>query len=205
MVGNTPWKLTEDESPTFYLPLYSGAWTGVAIAVRSDMDAAALAAPIEKLLVQFDPDLPVANVLTMEQSLGKSTLDESFTSTLVLAFAVIALLLAAVGLYGVLVYLGTQRTGEIGIRIALGATRNSVLRLMLLDGLRPAVAGLVVGLVAGGFAVRLLRSLLYGTSPVDWSVFAEVTLVLTLVAVVACALPAWRASRLDPMQALRTE
>ena len=141
----------------------------------------------------------------MEQSLGKSTLDESFTSTLVLVFAVIALLLAAVGLYGVLVYLGTQRTGEIGIRIALGATRNSVLRLMLMDGLQPAVAGLVLGLVTGGFAVRLLRTLLYGTSPLDWSVFAEVTVVLTLVAVIACALPAWRASLLDPMQALRME
>jgi putative ABC transport system permease protein len=149
VVGNTLWKLTEDESPTMYFPLYSGTWTGAAIAVRSDMNAAALAAPIEKLLAEFDPDLPVANVLTMEQALGKSTLDESFTSTLVLVFAVIALLLAAVGLYGVLVYLGTQRTGEIGIRIALGATRNSVLGLMLMDGLRPAVAGLVLGLVTG--------------------------------------------------------
>ena len=205
VVGNTLWKLTEDESPTLYFPLFSGTWSGAAIAVRSDMNAAALAAPIEKLLVQFDPDLPVANVLTMEQALGKSTLDESFTSTLVLTFAVIALVLAAVGLYGVLVYLGTQRTGEIGIRIALGATRNSVLRLMLLDGLRPAVAGLVVGLVAGGFAVRLLRSLLYGINPLDRGVFAEVAMVLTLVAVMACALPAWRALRLDPMQALRME
>jgi putative ABC transport system permease protein len=205
VVGNTLWKLTEDESPTMYFPLYTGTWTGAAIAVRSNMDAASLAAPIEKLLAQADPDLPVANVLTMEQSLGKSTLDESFTSTMVLAFAVIALVLAAVGLYGVLVYLGTQRTGEIGIRIALGAPRNSVLRLMLLDGLRPAVAGLVMGLVAGGFAVRLLRTLLYGTSPLDWSVFAEVTAVLAVVAVMACALPAWRASRLDSMQALRME
>ena len=74
-----------------------------------------------------------------------------------------------------------------------------------MDGLWPAVAGLVVGLVAGGFAVRLLRTLLYGTSPLDWGVFAEVTAVLTVVAVMACALPAWRASRLDPMQALRME
>jgi len=205
VVGNTLWNLTEDESPTMYFPLYSGTWAGASIAVRSDMNAASLAAPIEKLLAQFDPDLPVANVLTMEQSLGKSTLDQSFTSTLVLAFAVIALVLAAVGLYGVLVYLGTQRTGEIGIRIALGASRNSVLRLMLMDGLRPAVAGRVVGLVAGGFAVRLLRTLLYGTSPLDWGVFAGVTAVLTVVGVMACALPAWRASRLDPMQALRME
>jgi putative ABC transport system permease protein len=105
----------------------------------------------------------------------------------------------------VLVYLGTQRTGEIGIRIALGATRSSVLRLMLMDGLRPAAAGLAAGLIAAAFAVRLMRTLLYGTSPLDWSVFAEVTVVLAAVAVMACALPAWRASRLDPMRALRME
>jgi hypothetical protein len=105
------------------------------------LDAASLATPIEKLLAQFDPDLPVSNVLTMEQSIGKSTPDVSFTSILVLAFAVIALFLAAVGLYGVVSYLGTQRTGEIGIRIALGAPRNFVLRLMLLDGLWPAAVG----------------------------------------------------------------
>jgi predicted permease len=205
VVGNTLWKLVEEESPTLYFPLYSGGWPSAAIAIRSDMDAASLAAPIEKLLAQFDPDLPVANVLTMEQSLGKSTLDESFTSTLVLVFAVIALLLAAVGLYGVLVYLGTQRTSEIGIRIALGASRNSVLRLMLLDGLRPAVAGLATGLIVAAFVVRLLRTLLYGISPLDWSVFAAVTLVLAIVATLACALPAWRTSRLNPVQALRMD
>ena len=205
VVGNTLWRLTEQEQPTLYFPLYSGGWPSAGVAVRSDMDAASLAVPIEKLMTQIDSDLPVSDVLTMEQSIGKSTLDENFTSTLVLAFAVIALVLAAVGLYGVLVYLGTQRTGEIGIRIALGAPRSSVLRLMLLDGLRPAAAGLIVGLVAGGFAVRLIRSLLYGINPSDWGVFTEVTLVLSLVAVLACALPAWRASRLDPMQALRIQ
>jgi putative ABC transport system permease protein len=205
VVGNTLWGLTEEESPTLYFPLYSGGWPSAAIAVQSDMNVASLVAPIEKLLAQFDPDLPVANVLTMEQSIGKSTLDESFTSTLVLAFAVIALLLAAVGLYGVLVYLGTQRTSEIGIRIALGASRNSVLRLMLLDGLRPAVAGLAAGLIVAAFVVRLLRTLLYGISPLDWSVFAAVTMVVALVATLACALPAWHTSRLNPIQALRMQ
>jgi predicted permease len=205
VVGNTLWGLTEEETPTLYFPLFSGGWPGASIGVRSDLDAASLAAPVEKLLAQLDPDLPVSNVLTMEQSIGMSTLDESFTSALVLAFAVMALLLAAVGLYGVLSYLGTQRTGEIGIRIALGAQRNSVLRLMLIDGLRPAAAGLAIGLVASCFSVRLIRSLLYGTSPLDWSVFAAVAALLAVVAALACALPAWRASRLDPMQALRME
>jgi putative ABC transport system permease protein len=205
VVGNTLWGLTEDEAPTLYFPLYSGGWPEASIAIRSDLDAASLATPIEKLLAQFDPDLPVSNVLTMEQSIGKSTLDASFTSILVLAFAVIALFLAAVGLYGVLSYLGTQRTGEIGIRIALGAPRTSVLRLMLLDGLWPAAVGLVIGMLVGALAVRLIRTMLYGTNPLDWTVFAEVTVVLSLVAASACALPAWRASRLDPMQALRME
>ena len=205
VVGNALWSLTEDETPTLYFPLYSGGWPSASIAVRSSLDATSLSAPIEKMLAQIDPDLPVADVLTMEQSIGKSTLDASFTSLLVLAFAVIALLLAAVGLYGVLSYLGTQRTGEIGIRIALGAQRNTVLRLMLFDGLRAAAAGLVAGLIAGAFAVRLIRNLLYGTSPLDWSVFAAVAAVLSFVAALACALPAWRASRLDPMKALRTE
>ncbi len=205
VAGNTLWSVTEEEMPTMYFPLYSGVWPGQSIAVRADVDAATLATPIEKLLAQLDPDLPVANVLTMEQSIGKSTLDAQFTASLVLGFSVIALLLAAVGLYGVLAYLATQRTGEIGIRIALGAKRGAVLRLILLDGLRPAAIGLAAGLVASGFTVGLIRSMLFGVSPMDWSVFAEVAALLMAVAVLACAAPAWRASRLDPMQALRTE
>jgi len=169
----TLWQLTEEEAPTLYFSLYSGWWAEASIAVRSDLDAVSLATPIEKILAQLDPDLPVSDVLTMEQSIDKSTVDASFTSILVLTFAVIALFLAAVGLYNVLSYLGTQRTGEIGIRIALGASRNSVLRLMLLDGLRPAGLGLVLGIVAGASMVRPIRSLLYNSNALDWSVFAE--------------------------------
>jgi putative ABC transport system permease protein len=205
VVGDTIWDLKEPESPTLYFPLYSGGWPWAAIAVRSDEDVSSLALPIQKTLAQIDPDLPVSDVLTMEQSIGKSTLDESFTSRLVLAFAVIALLLAAVGLYGVLSYLVTQRTGEIGIRIALGAQRGQVLTLMLWDGLRPAWVGLAVGLAGSALAVQLIRDMLYGTSPMDWTVYAEVALLLFAVAVAACSLPAWRASRLNPMEALRAE
>ena len=138
----------------------------------------------------------------MEQSIGKSTLDANFTSMLVLAFAITALLLAAVGLYGVLSYLATQRTSEIGIRIALGAQRSSVLRLLLFDGLAPAWIGLVLGLIASRLhCTVLIRSMLYGAQALDLSIFAAVAALLLLVAATACAIPAWRASRLYPMAA----
>ena len=124
---------------------------------------------------------------------------------LVLAFAVLSLMLASVGLYGVLSYLTMQRTGEIGVRMALGAQRRQVLRMMLGDGLRPALYGLVLGLAASAGAVRLIQSMLYGTRPLDPAIFAAVAATLLLVAALACLIPACRASQIDPMQALRTE
>ncbi len=205
VVGDTLWALTEQDTTMMYFPLYSGGWSNTSIGVRSDGDVTSLALPIQKVLGELDPDLPVSDVLTMDQSIGRSTVDASFASSLVMAFAVIALVLAAVGLYGVLSYIVTQRTSEIGIRIALGAQRGTVLRLILSDGLRPAWIGLLLGLVGSGFAVQLIRTMLYGTRALDWALFAEVGTVLALVAGVACAIPAWRASRLDPMQALRIE
>ena len=141
----------------------------------------------------------------MDQMIGKSTLDASFNATLVLAFAILSLTLAAVGLFGVLSYIVAQRTTEIGVRIALGAQRAEVLRLMLSDGLRPASLGLVLGLAGGATTSQLLRDLLYGVPPLDSSVYATVTILLLAVASMACLLPAWRASRLDPVQALRNE
>jgi ABC-type antimicrobial peptide transport system permease subunit len=141
----------------------------------------------------------------MEQIIGKSTADSSFDATLVLAFAVLSLILAAVGLYGVLAYMVAQRTTEIGIRIALGARREQVMKLVLLDGLRPTLIGLAAGIACSLAAVRLMQAVLYGTSPLDPFVFVSVIVTLFLVATAACALPAWRASRLDPVQALRAE
>jgi len=147
----------------------------------------------------------VSNVMTLREAIGKSTVDSEFDSILVLAFAVIALVLAATGLYGVLAYLVTQRTSEIGIRIALGAQRSELLRLILIDGLQPALIGLTIGLPVSAAAVRLIRSMLYETQPLDPAVFTAVGGVLLLVALVACLGPAWRASRLDPIRALRME
>lgn len=205
VVGNTLWHLDEQEGATMYFPLYYGGWNNVTIAVRADHNVESLALPVQKLIAQMDPGLPVANVLTMEQSLGKATMDANVTSMLVLAFAVISLILAAVGLYGVLSYLVTQRTGEIGIRMALGAQRQDVLRQMLLDGIRPALLGVIVGLGASAACVQWIRSMLYGTKPLDPTVFASVTGLLLAVAAFACFLPAWHAARLNPMEALRNE
>ena len=116
-----------------------------------------------------------------------------------------ALVLAAAGLYGVLAYLVTQRTSELGIRIALGASRERLLSVVLFDGLRPALLGLLIGLAGAALAARLIKSMLYQTEPLDPIVFAAVAAILLAVAAIACIVPAWRASRLDPMQALRTE
>jgi ABC-type antimicrobial peptide transport system permease subunit len=141
----------------------------------------------------------------MQQVVGKSTATQSFSATLVLAFAALSLLLAAIGLYGVLSYLVAQRNTEIGIRMALGAQRSEVLRLVLFDGLRPVLIGLVIGLVGGGTAASFIRSILYGTSPLDPMVLSVMVASLLLTAVIACVLPAIRASKIEPMQALRIQ
>ena len=150
-------------------------------------------------------NLAASDVLTMDEVLGRNTLEASFDATLLLVFAALSLLLAAVGLFGVLSYIVAQRTTEIGIRIALGAKRAQILRLTLVDGLRPAFFGLLLGLAASAGSVKLIESMLFGRRPFDPIVFAVVSATLLAVAALACAMPAWRASRLDPMQALRTE
>jgi putative ABC transport system permease protein len=207
VVGDTRWMISQPMQPTFYVPLLHGDYNFVALAVRSssNVDVESLAMPIQKIFSQLDPDLPVSDVLTMRQNIGLATLQDQFNSTLVLVFAIIALVLAAVGLYGVLSYLVTQRTSELGIRMALGAQRTEVMRLTLADGLAPVLIGLIAGLAGGAVVVQLLRTMLYGMSPFDWTVFSTVTFVLAITAAGACALPAWRATRLDPAQALRTE
>jgi len=149
--------------------------------------------------------LPVSDVLTVRQMIERSLGNASLSARLVLGFAVLSLILASVGLYGVLSYLTTQRTGEIGVRMALGARREQVVTLMLGEGLRPALYGLVLGLVVSAAAVRLIESMLYGTRPLDPAIFAAVAATLLAVAALACLVPAWRASRIDPMQALRSE
>src|SRR5579864_5109562 len=173
--------------------------------MRTGSDPLAVSVPVQKLVAELDPELPVHDVFTMQQIVAGSLVNASLSASLVLGFAILALILASVGLYGVLSYLTTQRTGEIGLRMALGARREQVVRLMLGDGLRPALYGLVLGLTASIGAVRLIQSMLYATRPLDPAVFGAVAITLVAVTALSCLVPAWRASRIDPMQALRTE
>jgi putative ABC transport system permease protein len=185
------------------MPIFGSS--SATLLVRSTHNVEALSIPIQRVINTTDRDLPVSHVETLRETIAKSTLGSEFNSLLVLGFAIIALVLAAAGLYGVLAYLVTQRTNELGVRIALGAQRAQILRLTLLDGLRPALAGLIAGLAGSAVVVRLIRSLLYGIEPYDSTVFLVVITILLAVAALACTIPAWRASRLDPLQALRME
>jgi len=189
-----------------YFPVLSGANDqGFTLVVRTTSNPLTLSVPIQKQIAQIDPQLPVSDVFTMQQIVERSLGNASLSASLVLAFALLSLLLASVGLYGILSYVTAQRTGEIGVRLALGAQRGHVVRQMLGDGLRPALYGTALGLAVSAGTVHLIESMLYGTRPLDPAIFAAVAGTLLGVAALACLLPAWRASRIDPMQALRME
>jgi len=205
VVGDMRYDIGEAPKETKYFSLQDGTENYGTLVIRSSRDVETLALPVQRVIQGMDRDLPVADVLTMNQLLGKGTLDASFNTTLLTGFAALSLILAAVGLFGVLSYIAAQRTWEIGIRLALGARREQVLGKMLSDGLRPALAGLTLGLAASAEVSRLMRDMLYETRPLDPMVFVTVSATLLIVAALACLVPAWRASRVDPMQALRTE
>ena len=205
VVGDTRYRLAERPEPTMYFPIDAGTFSGAALVVRAARDPERLALPIQKVIQQMDRELSVSDVLTMNQIVNKSSLDANFEATLLAALAGISLLLAAVGLFGVLAYLVTQRRTEIGIRLALGAQREHVLLLMLLDGLAPALGGAAAGSLLAIAVAQLIRSSLYATKSLDPSVFAGVIGLLFGVATTACLIPAWRASRVKPATVLRSE
>jgi putative ABC transport system permease protein len=204
VVGDTLYQVGKEPKATMYFPILEGRGDAT-LAVHTATDALQFSVPLQKQIASLDPELPVSHVLTMNQIIGASLVNASLSATLVLAFAVLSLILASVGLYGVLSYLTTQRTSELGIRMALGAQRDHLLQLMLMDGLRPALFGLGLGLVMSFAATRIFQSMLFGTKPLDPVVLSGVIATLVAVAVLACLAPAWRASRVDPMKALRTE
>ena len=175
------------------------------LAVRTSAAPEKMVTAIREQVYALDPDQPVADVKTMDERLNQSLSQPRFSALLLGLFAVVALLLAAVGIYGVMSYLVTQRTHEIGIRMALGASPQDVLKLIVGHGMGLTLIGVACGLCAALLLTRFLSSLLFNVSSFDPATYAGVSLLLILVALVACYIPARRATRVDPMEALHYE
>jgi len=182
-----------------------GALTSLSIAVRGLADPAALAAAVRTAAWGLDRQLALGSVRTMDQVISRSTASRRFSLFLLTSFAALALLLAAIGIYAVLAYSVARRTHEIGVRMAMGARRDDIVRLVLGQGLGLAAVGLVFGVLGALGLTHFLRSLLYEVQPSDPLTFAVVLLLLVSVSVAASCLPARRAVRVDPMVALRYE
>ena len=200
--------LAEESRPYFYLPLSQRYRSPSTIIVRSASDPAALAVPLQRLINDMDPDLPVFNVRTMERHVRDSVfglMPLRVGAAMAAVQGVIGLLLAVTGLYAVVSYAVTRRTREIGVRIALGAERRDVLRLVVREGMRLSLVGLGIGLVMALVVGFVLSRVLYGLRPLDIAVFASVTMLLVAVSAVACYLPARHATDVDPLVALRYE
>jgi putative ABC transport system permease protein len=195
--------LESQSPPTMYLPSLNVVRPN--LVVRTAGDPLAMASAVRTAVQSLDKDQPLANLRSMDQILYSSVAEPRFRTTLLGAFAALALALAGVGIYGVMSYTVARRTHEIGIRMALGASSGDTLRLVVGRGMTLALIGVGVGLGAAFGLTRLLSTLLFGVSPTDPMTFAAITVLLTSVAGVACYLPARRATRLDPMSALRCE
>jgi putative ABC transport system permease protein len=173
--------------------------------VRTAADPLALHQPIAAVVRSIDPDLPMADVKTMDQVIADSTSRARFTTILFGAFAFVALVLAALGIYGVMAFAVAQRTHEIGLRIALGAGRSRVVRQVLRDGMTTALLGTLIGSAGAYFVARGMRGMVPGVGPGDPTAFIVVAATLIGAALVACLVPASRAASVDPMTALRQE
>jgi putative ABC transport system permease protein len=191
--------------PEVYFPYAQATHPSMSIVVRAASNPSSLVAAMKSQIQGIDKDLPVADVSTMEQLLSQSVSGRRFNMLLLTVFAVAALVLAAVGIYGVMSYSVSQRTHEIGIRMALGARTSEVLKLVITHGMFLTLAGLAVGFVASLLLTQLMSSMLFGVTATDPITFAAVSLLLAGVALGACLMPARRAARVDPMVALRHE
>jgi putative ABC transport system permease protein len=191
--------------PEVYVPYWQWPMQGPTILVRTTGDPAMLAEAIRRETKTVMPNLPPPLISTMDELLAETVAQPRLQTGLLSLFAGIALLLAALGLYGVLAYLVTQRTREIGVRMALGAQKRNVLSLVIGQGMKLALAGVALGLLVALALTRVLRSLLYDVKPTDPLTFVAVSLLLILIALIACWLPARRAARVHPMEALRYE
>jgi putative ABC transport system permease protein len=197
------WGLDRHANPEMYLPQRQMVWTGLTYVLATTGDPAMLAGAVREQLREVDPDLPLSDVRTMEQVAARSVAARRGAMMLLAIFGGLALVLAAAGIYGVMAHIVAQRTAEIGVRMALGSTPGGVMRLILQEGAANAVAGLAIGLAAGVAIMRLFSTALYGVRAGDPITLAGVAFILLGTSLVACLVPARRAMRVDPVQALR--
>jgi putative ABC transport system permease protein len=205
VVGDVRNIALNDEQPTMYYSSTFRVWASMEVAVRTQLRPETILPAVRERMRAIDPEMALAAVQTLEEGISSSAAQPRFNTVLLVAFAGLALAIAAVGIYGVLAYSVSQRTHEIGVRMALGAGQAEVMRLVVVKGMAVAGAGLVTGLVASVAARRVLASLLFGLEARDPLTLAGAAVALAGVALLACVVPAWRASRVDPVVALRSE
>jgi len=197
--------LNEEPRPEIYIPFTQHPLAFMTLVVRTDGAPSGFVAAVRSQVQAVDKDQPISNVRTMEERLTSAVSQRRFNLILLAIFAGLALSLAAVGIYGVMSYLVTQRTHEIGVRMALGAQTRDVLRLVVRQGMTLALSGVALGLITALGLTRLIKNLLFGVSTTDPATFSAIALLVALVALLACYIPARRATKVDPMIALRSE
>jgi len=195
--------LKEAGEPTYYLPAAQVPLQDMMLLVRTSSEPTAIISSVQRAVWTIDPNQAISDVKTMEQVISDSVAQPRFNMFLMVMFGVLALLLAVVGIYGLLSYAVTQRKQELGIRMALGANRVDVLKLVLRQGMTLALLGEAVGLIGALALTRVMRGLLFGIGPFDAGTFVTVAIATTLVALAACYIPARRATKVDPLVALR--
>jgi putative ABC transport system permease protein len=188
-----------------YLPYMQSSVLPLNLVLRTGIEPSNVASVVRAAVREIDRDLPIYNIRTMEQYVSDQTAPRRLATILLGVFALVALVLAAIGIYGVMAYSVTQRTHEIGIRMALGAERRDVLKLVVRQGMTLTLVGVGIGLGGAFGLTRLMASILFGVSATDLMTFATIPVVLVIVAVVACYVPARRATKVDPIIALRYE
>jgi predicted permease len=195
----------DDGFPEIDVPFWQSPWPGSGVAVRTAGDPASVQKSLAAVIHSIDPDLPMADVKTMEQLVSESMQSDRFNTVLFGGFSIVALLLAALGIYGVMSFVVAQRTHEIGLRMALGAGRGRVLGQILREGMTTAAIGTAFGAVGAYFVGRAMRGMVYGVGVMDPIAFTIVALTLLIAALIACLVPAGRAASVDPMVALRQD
>jgi ABC-type antimicrobial peptide transport system permease subunit len=206
VAGNGKYRrLTTEPAPLVLMPLEQRYESEVILHVRTVSDPLRMQHAVAGTVHSLNANLPLFNVSTLKESMQMGSIFERVAVAFAGTFGFLALVLAAVGIYGVIAYTARQRTREIGIRMALGASKRSILGQVMVQGMKLAVAGLFCGAVASLILTPFVRGMLYGIGSTDWITFTAVSLLLCVVAIVACAIPARRAAATDPMQALRTE